>query len=335
MPKSTASGKFAHDGANPSHKVDDHSGNQPESDCESMYASHSGLTTADTGPLNPLFPPSIIAPFIALLKIGLAATSTPFATTSAPFAMTSTPFATTSTPSESVISETQNMSFSLPTAPPSSSSAPPLQTSSVISSSSSSMRMPGPSAPGGPMRLSSVFPFQVAAGTTPMHLDPSESLDTPLSSIPSQSSISSGGKRKHSAIADFDSQGSLKRRGPRKSSGSARTVPQAAGDTAVLQGFSSTVNHFSDVVHLNNETQPHSILKDASSKLTGAWGAQDKFTDGQKIVLLKLFRQNQAIASLYASTSNSRVRRGYALSELEPHQNEIDHYDAEEDMDDL
>lgn len=89
------------------------------------------------------------------------------------------------------------------------------------------------------------------------------------------------------------------------------------------------MNHFSDVVHLNNETQPHTILKDATSKLNGAWGAEDKFTDGQKIVLLKLFRQNQAIASLYASTENCRVRRGYALSELEPFQSEIDGYDME------
>lgn len=90
------------------------------------------------------------------------------------------------------------------------------------------------------------------------------------------------------------------------------------------------MNHFSDVVHLNNESQPHTILKDATSKLNGAWGVADKFTDGQKIILLKLFRQNQGIASLYASTENSRVRRGYALIELEPYQNEIDNFDREE-----
>jgi hypothetical protein len=293
MPRSTASGNFAHDGANCSKDHDDDSGGHG-SDGESMYVS--GPTTTDKGLSNPLLPPSIIAPFIELLKTGLAAISTP-----------------------SVTSETPNMTSSLPAAPPSSSSVPLLQTSSVISSSSS--------VPGRPMRLSSVFPLAFAARTSsPMHLDPS--LDAPLSSISSQPSISSAGKRKHSAIADFDSQGSLKRRGPRKSSGSARTAP--AGESAILHGFQGSMNHFSDVVHLNNETQPHSILKDATSKLNGAWGTEDKFSDGQKIVLLKLFRQNQAIASLYASTANSRVRRGYALSELEPYQSEIDHFDAEE-----
>jgi hypothetical protein len=90
------------------------------------------------------------------------------------------------------------------------------------------------------------------------------------------------------------------------------------------------MNHFSDVVQLNNETQPHTILKDATLKLNGAWGVEDRFTDGQKIVLLRLFRQNQAIASLYASTENSRVRRGYILSELVPFQDEVDSYKIED-----
>lgn len=94
------------------------------------------------------------------------------------------------------------------------------------------------------------------------------------------------------------------------------------------------MNHFSDVVNSNNETQPHTILKDATVKLNGAWGAADKFTDGQKIYLLKLFSQKQAVASVYASTENSRVRRGYALSELEPFKDQIDDIDREEDMDD-
>lgn len=91
------------------------------------------------------------------------------------------------------------------------------------------------------------------------------------------------------------------------------------------------MNHFSDIIHINNETQPHAILKDATSKLNGTWGAADKFTDGQKIFLLKLFRQDQAIASLYASTENSKIRRGYALSELVPYKNEIDNIDREDD----
>lgn len=90
------------------------------------------------------------------------------------------------------------------------------------------------------------------------------------------------------------------------------------------------MNHFSDVVHLNNESQPHTILRVATSKLNGAWGTADKFTDGQKIMLLKLFRQDQGIASLYASTENSRVRRGYALAELKPYQKEIDSFDRED-----
>ena len=91
------------------------------------------------------------------------------------------------------------------------------------------------------------------------------------------------------------------------------------------------MNHFPNVVHLNNESQPYTILKDATSKLNGAWGVADKFTDGQKIMLLKLFCQDQGITSLYASTENSRARRGYALVELEPYQKEIDNFDMEED----
>ena len=94
------------------------------------------------------------------------------------------------------------------------------------------------------------------------------------------------------------------------------------------------MNHFSDIVQINNESQPHTILKDATSKLNGAWGgggAADKFTNGQKIILLKLFRQDQAIASLYASTENSKIRCGYALIELAPYQNEIDNFDREDD----
>ena len=91
------------------------------------------------------------------------------------------------------------------------------------------------------------------------------------------------------------------------------------------------MNHFSDIVHLNNKSQPHTILKDATSKLNGAWGAADKFTIGQKIILLKIFCQDQGIASLYASTKNGQVvRHGYALVELAPYQNEIDNFDRED-----
>ena len=90
------------------------------------------------------------------------------------------------------------------------------------------------------------------------------------------------------------------------------------------------MNHFSDIVHLNNESQPHTILKAATSKLNGAWGAADKFTDSQKIFLLKLFREDQGMASLYASTENSRIHRGYAMSELKQYQKEIDSFDKED-----
>ena len=66
-------------------------------------------------------------------------------------------------------------------------------------------------------------------------------------------------------------------------------------------------------------------------KLNGAWEMADKFTDGEKIYLLKLFRQDQNIASLYASTESSKIRRGYALSELAQYQNEIHAIDKEGD----
>jgi hypothetical protein len=91
------------------------------------------------------------------------------------------------------------------------------------------------------------------------------------------------------------------------------------------------MNHFSDIVQINNEIQPHMILRDATLKLNGAWGVADRFTDGQKIVLMKLFHQNQAITSLYASTENSKIRRGYILSELTPYQDEIDSVDREDE----
>ena len=94
------------------------------------------------------------------------------------------------------------------------------------------------------------------------------------------------------------------------------------------------MNHFSDMVQINNESQSHTILKDATSKLNGTWGDTDKFTDGQKIILLKLFRKDQAIASLYASNNNSRLRRRYILSELEPYQAEIESIDRELEVED-
>jgi hypothetical protein len=303
MPRSTAIGQFAHDGA-ANEKEGDDSG--AESDDESA----SGLA-ADQGPSipGPLFPPSVIAPFIALSQTVPA-----------------------STPGPSCFSESSNTALpSLPAPPPSSSSAAPFQTSSAPSAgpesapSSSLMYMPvsqaesSSSFPRGPLSIATCVP----PGPSPSSLSaPTQSISSGgISSV----GISSKGKRKQSAVPDLDDHGSLKRCGP-QSSGSKATP----AESAILHGFQGSMNHFSDVVNLNNESQPHTILKDATSKLNGAWGTADKFTDGQKIFLLKLFRQNQGIASLYASTENSRVRRGYALTELEPYQNEIDNFDREE-----
>ena len=90
------------------------------------------------------------------------------------------------------------------------------------------------------------------------------------------------------------------------------------------------MNHFSDIVNLNNSIPPHNILKDAISKLNRAWGKADKFTTGQQIYLLKLFCHDQNIASIYASTENSRIRRGYALTELEQYQEVIKAIDMDD-----
>ena len=49
------------------------------------------------------------------------------------------------------------------------------------------------------------------------------------------------------------------------------------------------MNQFSDIVRNNNETMQHSILKDATSKLTGAWSEADNLTKGEKIKVLELF----------------------------------------------
>ena len=105
------------------------------------------------------------------------------------------------------------------------------------------------------------------------------------------------------------------------------------GESALLLDLQGSMNHFSHIIQTDNEVQPHKILKDATLKLNGAWGVADKFTDGQKIVLLKLFHQDQAIASLYASTENSRICHEYILSELAPYQNEIDSFDREDQKD--
>jgi hypothetical protein len=301
MPRSTATGRFAHNGAND--EGDD-------SDGESEPESASALA-ADQSSSIPLFPPSVITPFMALSQPGL-------------------PVASTSNPS--LISEPQALrSKSFPgSAPPPSSSAPiQLESSSVISPTSSSM----PHASSSSFRVASAAMVTVPPATSPPpSITPSLSARSASARSLNPSITRSAGKRKQSAVPDLDDHGSLKRRGPRTSASGSKQP----GESAILQGFQGSMNHFSDAVHLNNESQPHTILKDATSKLNGAWGVADKFTDGQKIYLLKLFRENQAIASLYASTENTRIRRGYALSELQQYQAQIDSFDRdlEEDNND-
>lgn len=307
MPRSTATGRFAHDGANLAEK--------DNSDGESDRDSALG-PIADQGPSIQLFPPSVIAPFIALSQTGLAmGASSASGRDSGDRPESSLPSESSKTTALPVLPAPPPSSSalpSLPAPPPSSSSAPPFQTSSSFrsnfrsgSATAASEHLPPPSI---------------------IHSTSAQSLTGSISS----GGISLKGKRKQSAIPDLDDHGSLKRHGPRTSSG----LKAPPAESAILHGFQGSMNHFSDVVHLNNESQPHTILKDATSKLNGAWGTADKFTDGQKIILLKLFRQDQNIASLYASTENSRVRRGYALLELEPYQNEIDAFDREDQEDD-
>lgn len=140
-----------------------------------------------------------------------------------------------------------------------------------------------------------------------------------------KSSVSSKSKRKQSALGELDGQGSLKRRGARSVSASS---PVSPGDAAILANFHGSMNHFSDVIHGNNSNNPHAIIKDATSKLNGTWGQEDCLTYGQKIVLLKLFRSVDYMASMYASMEDGRLRRGWVLSELIPHQTEIAQLDA-------
>ena len=283
MPKSTASGRFAHDGAN-KEKGNDSNG---DSDHGSASAQPLGLAT-DRSPSFSLFPASVIAPIKAFSQTvpGVSSTSTP-----------------------SLVSDSfPAPSDTLPTFPPSSLAAPPLQSMSAISTYSM-------------QTSSSSFSSAMA---TPEALPPTSAAPSSSGKSLNPSIPRSIGKRKQSAIPDLADHGSLKRRGPRTT----KSNPPPA-ESALLHGFQGSMNHFSDIVHLNNETQPHTILKDATSKLNGAWGATDNFTDGQKIYLLKLFRQDQGIASLYASTENSRIRRGYALSELAQFKNEIDEFDRE------
>ena len=169
MPRSTASGRFAHDGAN--EEIGDRSSG--DSDIESA----SGLTqAADQGLFIPLFPPSFIAPFIALSKTGHAIASTSAFTAPSPYSRSS----------DAVLPSRR--------APlPPLSSAPSIQTSISPSLPASSSSLP-------------------ASSSSTM---PASSLPQAVSSpSPATASISSKGKRKQSAVLDLDDHGSLKRRGP-------------------------------------------------------------------------------------------------------------------------
>ena len=195
MPKSIASGRFAHDGANQGPIQ----GNGEDSGAESDHGSASH-PTADRGSSIQLFPPSAIAPFIVLSQTGPVM--------SAP----------------TLVSE--SLQSSLPALPPSSSSAPPIQysESSVISPhASSSFRVPSvtpvhhpssihasssslPSVTHRPLPMhastssSSIFPSAEAPVQPPPPSAP------PSSSGPSHATRSAGkqstGKQKQSAVPD-------------------------------------------------------------------------------------------------------------------------------------
>jgi hypothetical protein len=90
----------------------------------------------------------------------------------------------------------------------------------------------------------------------------------------------------------------------------------SSGDVALLTNFHGSMNHFSDVIHENNDTQPQSIVKDAMLKLMGAYEMEDKFSGLQKAKLLSLFQQNINAATIYVNTTDSMVRRLWAMNEL-------------------
>ena len=87
------------------------------------------------------------------------------------------------------------------------------------------------------------------------------------------------------------------------------------------------MNEFSDIVRNNNKTKQHSILKDTTSKLTGAWSEADNLTKGEKIKVLELFWEWQSLASIYSSTEDSDLCRGYILHMLSPFCQQIDELD--------
>ena len=95
----------------------------------------------------------------------------------------------------------------------------------------------------------------------------------------------------------------------------------------MLQGIQASMNQFSDVVRNNNKTTQHSILKDATSKLTGVWSEADNLTKGDKIKVLELFGEWQSLALIYSSTKDSNLHHGYILHMLSPFRQQIDELD--------
>ena len=95
----------------------------------------------------------------------------------------------------------------------------------------------------------------------------------------------------------------------------------------MLQGIQALMNQFSDIFRNNNEMTQHSILKDATSKLTGAWTEADNLTKGEKIKFLEHFWEWQSLASIYSSTKDNNLRRGYILHMLSPFRQKINELD--------
>ena len=87
------------------------------------------------------------------------------------------------------------------------------------------------------------------------------------------------------------------------------------------------MNQFSDIVRNNNEMTQHSILKDTTSKLTGAWSEADNLTKGEKIKVLELFGEWQSLALIYSSTEDSNLCHRYILHMLSPFHQQIDELD--------
>jgi hypothetical protein len=89
------------------------------------------------------------------------------------------------------------------------------------------------------------------------------------------------------------------------------------------------MNHFSDVIHANNENQPQSLIRDAVLKLMGAWGQEDRFMHGEKVILMKLFRKDVSMATMYTISTESWLHRDWAISELEAYRDEIAKFDQD------